>query len=186
MILIMMTSRSGSSLVASIFAAHGYAHGDCYSHQFDYKTFESADVKQLTWEMNEKGLHRRGQFCEYYPGAREIAATGISLIKVGVEYYRVFKPLEWHTVAVRRNPENIIKSVMEKNPGVLQEVRDLTYRRMAMLDHVVHDSGGANIDADQIMAGDFSGVRAAFDHFGLLFDEAAARRCVKPEKWHHK
>ena len=52
MILILMTSRSGSSLVAKIFAAHGFNTGGEEVHSCGYETFENARVNQ--WIRDNK------------------------------------------------------------------------------------------------------------------------------------
>ena len=55
-----------------------------------------------------------------------------------------------------------------------------------MLDQVCQENGGARISADEIIAGNFDSVRAAFDHHGLDFDENIARACVDQKKWHFR
>lgn len=179
----MMTSRSGSSLVASIFAAHGFNYGDEFDHPFNYHTRESVTIKKWVADVKSAAGYQNGEFCKPLD---ELPPHDVSLIKIGVEYWPLFKPLNWHVVTVYRNPANIVRSVMAKNPGDLAEVTALTHRRMEMMEQVRREANGAEVNADEIMAGDFSSVSAAFEHFGLPFDEAKARACVEPSKWHFR
>ena len=197
MILVLMTSRSGSSLVAGIFAAHGFDTGGpivLAAGYYDtegrkvtagYETFENAAVNQFMRDHKTELKLITGQFCDYIPGVEKcIPPNGV--VKIGVEYLTLFEKLDPMVIAVRRDTVSISRSLASKrgHPDQASGVEHAVRSRMMALDRAVRKWNGAWIDVDQIMAGDFSGVKAAFDHHGIPFDEAKARACVNPDIWH--
>lgn len=187
MILILMTSRSGSSLVAKIFAAHGFDTGGQRVFSQGYETFENAAVNQFMRDHKPELKLTTGQFCEYVPGIEKcIPENGV--VKIGVEYLPLFKNLKPKVITVKRNAWSIARSLATKrgHPEQAEEIMSVIHLRFAALDRALEQWDGAEIDTDDIMAGDLSGVRAAFEHHGLEFDEAKARACVDPNKWHYK
>ena len=185
MILILMTSRSGSSLVAKIFAAHGFKTGSEKIHSCGYETFENARVNQ--WIRNKKPLLnlQAGKFCNFVPGI-ESCIPDNAVVKIGIEYLPLFEHLNPKVITVKRAVSSVTKSLATKHGQLDQadECVPVVLARFQALDRALEKWNGAEIDTDHIMAGDFSGVRAAFEHHGLEFDEAKARACVDVTKWH--
>lgn len=185
MILILMTARSGSSLVAKIFAAHGFDTGPERVFSHGYETFENAEVNKWI-AKNKHSLNKiTGVPCEYVPGIEKFVKSN-SVVKTEIEHAGLFCKLEPKVVAVRRNIHAIAQSMANKRGkpqeagGCISGVR----LRLAGLDKFVAEWDGATVDTDELIAGDFSGVRAAFEHHGLAFDESKARDCVEPALWH--
>ena len=184
MILVLMQSRSGSSLVASIFHAHGY---DCRHsgtvNGHGYCNYEAVEVRK--WLLSHKpAMHyRAAHWVDYVPGIDGLIRPN-DCVKTGIEYWPIFRPLNMRVFTVRRDPDSIIRSLMEKNPG--PDIEPIISARSAMLDAARAEAGGVDIDADQIIAGDFSGIREAFAWHGLPFNEKKARGCVDVSKWHFR
>ena len=186
MILILMTARSGSSLVAKIFAAHGYDTGGERVFSCGYETFENAAVNQFMRDNKPRLKLTTGQFCDYIPGI-EACIPPNGVVKIGVEYLTLFEKLNPKVIAVRRDVQSIARSLADKRGHPEQATRGLErvmHLRMSALGRAVDKWDGAWIDTDDIMAGDFSGVRAAFEKHGLEYDDEKARACVDADKWH--
>ena len=185
MILILMTSRSGSSLVAKIFAAHGFDTGGQRVFTNGYETFENACVNQFMRDNKPAIQLRTGQPCTFVPGIEKCIPPN-AVVKTGVEYQTIFKDLDPMVITVKRDAWSIAHSLATKRghpeqaEGCIGGIR----ARFKALDLVREKWNGAEINTDEIMAGDFTSVRAAFEHHGLEYDEAKARACVDPSKWH--
>ena len=185
MILILMTSRSGSSIVAKIFAAHGYDTGGEEVHSCGYETFENAKVNQFMRDHKPKIRLSVGVFCDLVPGVEDcIPPNGV--VKIGVEYLPLFEKLNPKVITVKRDIRSIALSWASKggHPGQTWDMETVIKKRFAAMDRAREKWNGAEINTDEIMAGDFSKVEAAFRHHGLKYDEAKARACVDPGKWH--
>lgn len=198
MILVLMTARSGSSLVAKIFAAHGFDTGGerHFSHGTEvfedgrrcpwrYETFENVAVKQWIKDRKSKLPVVTGEFCNYIHGIEKCIPPN-AVVKIGVEYLPLFEKLNPKVITVKRNINSIAMSWVSKRHNQEKAKQSIPglHLRIAALDVALKKWGGAEIDTDQIMSGDFSGVRAAFKHHGLEFDEDKAQACVEPDKWH--
>jgi len=180
-----MTARSGSSLVAKIFAAHGFDTGPEKVFSHGYETYENAEVNK--WIQNNK--HRMakstGVPCRYVPGIEKFIKPN-SVVKTEIEHAGLFEKLNPKVIAVKRNIHAITRSMADKRgkpweaDGCVGGVRS----RLRGMDKVVKDMNGATVNTDELVAGDFSSIRDAFEHFGLEFDEDKARACVEPDRWH--
>jgi len=188
-ILILMTARSGSSLVARIFAEHGFDPGPEPVFSCGYQTYENAAV----WRFIEKYKRRMplpgtGRPCEFMPGIEAAIPEPASnaLVKVAMEYVTLFKHLEPRVITVKRDAEAIAASMCAKRtpPEPPDRCIGAVHSRLRGLDAMRERWDGAEVNTDEIMAGDFSSVEAAFDHHGIPYDEDVARACVEPDKWH--
>ena len=185
MILILMTSRSGSSLVSKIFVRHGFDPGPEPVYSCGYETFENAGVVRFVRENKPAIRLRTGQFCDFVPGVeKHIPENGV--VKMGVEYATLFQFLDPMVITVKRDPQSIARSMATKrgHPEQAPSCLPGIHLRFRLMDRARERWNGAEINTDEIMAGDFSTVEAAFKHHGLEYDEQIARDCVKPEKWH--
>jgi hypothetical protein len=179
-------------MVASIFNAHGYdtKHRD-YTNKFGYTAYEHEAARK--WLYSKKGDmgYAGGEFCKPLKGIESVFNDG-ECVKVGVEYWGCFKYLQAKVFCVRRDPDQIAKSLYEKNKATnrraraLQEINNMVMCRVKMLDEARDESGGIDVDVEQIVAGDLSGLKAAFEHHGLVFDEGKARACIQSEKFKHR
>lgn len=195
-IVVLMTSRTGSSMVAGLFAHHGLWVGDKYVTGSglgkDYPSYETREVKSWLRERYDlQGAElvtntQAGQFADFIAG---IVPPGRRwLVKCGVMFWPLFEPLNPHIVYVRRDFENSVAAIMAR-PGAAAEavVRDLIARRYALMDQIHAEHGGTMIDTDKLIAGDYGDIRAAFDECGLEFVEEIAKTVIQPDRWHfHK
>jgi len=185
MILILMTSRSGSSLVAKIFAAHGFDAGEEKVFSCGYETFENAAVNRWIDKTKPKMRKSTGVPCQYIPGVEELV-TENSLVKTAMEYAGVFENLQPKIVLVKRNVESIIASVTAKRGEGKKRISASSIQmRMLGMERMRQEKGGAWVDTDALVAGDMSSIRAAFEYHGIAFDEDKARACVERDKWSH-
>lgn len=182
-----MQSRSGSSLVASIFAAHGYkTRHDRSVNAFGYVNWEHVPAKRWAYSRKQRMNYRNGHFVRYTPGIGSTIDAN-DCVKIGIEYWPLFRGLDYKLFCVRREPEQIARSLLEKNGGKNpRRVRAMVELRDAMLDEARDGANGVDIFPDAIVQGDFSGLRAAFEHHGLDFKESRTRACVDPAKWHRR
>ena len=180
-----MTSRSGSSLVAKIFVRHGFDPGPERIFSCGYETFENAGVVRFVREHKPEINLRTGRFCNFVPGVDKcIPPNGV--VKIGVEYLTLFEHLQPKVITVKRDPWSIARSLATKrgHPDQADGAYNGIIVRFAALDRALKKHNGAEINTDQIMAGDFSGVAAAFRHHGLDYDEDIVRACIDRQKWH--
>ena len=179
-----MTSRSGSSLVAKIFAAHGFNTGGEVVHSCGYETFENARVNQWIRDNKPQLKLATGRFCDFVPGI-EACIPDDGVVKIGVEYLTLFEHLKPKVITVKRDINSIAHSLATKrgHPDQANDCVNGIKSRFRAMDRALEKWDGAEINTDEIMAGDFSGVQAAFEHHGLEYDEAKARACVDPSKW---
>jgi len=189
MILILMQSRSGSSLVASIFAAHGFdtKHSNSIS-QFGYMYWEHEPAKAWLRDHKRGMGYATGVFCKQLSGIESVIDEN-DCVKTGVEYWPCFKHLDYKLFIVRRDPWQICKSLQEKrNPRSrkLQPPREMwqtVKTRERMLDQARDEGDGVDIHTERLVAGDFSEIRKAFEHHGIEFNEDKARGCIQKEKY---
>lgn len=180
MIVLLCTSRSGSSMVASMFAAHGLNCGEV-GHTLGYCSYENQPMK---YHLKRMAKQAGTQFPVWLPelgGTRELAEQlGLELFKCSVEQWKPFEG--WCTpVKIKRNIENAARSVTDKNGGDYDQAVWMIEQRYRLMDTIP----GPTIDTDKVMAGDLSGVAEAFEYCGLEFNEALARSCIKPGMWHY-
>jgi hypothetical protein len=180
-IMLWMTSRSRSSMVAAIFAAHGVHWGEVQQQSAGYDTFENQKVKGIL--KKHFGL----PFCTF-PESKQDALTEIFgvvphdrvwMMKTGVEYFKVFQPLTPFNVFIVRDPKAVAKSLCDKNPGARREVAleaaEWRFQQMRILHQ---QNGGVWVDTDRVIAGDLTQIREALEYCGILYDEAKTKRAI--------
>jgi hypothetical protein len=184
-ILILMTSRSGSSLVAKIFAAHGFNTGGERVFSCGYETFENAAVNRWIKRHKSQLPLQTGEPCAYVPGIESCIPEN-AVVKIALEYSGLFEKLNPKVITVKRDVTQIARSVADKrgDPSQADGIVPAMQVRMAGLDSAREKWNGAEINTDEIIAGDFSKVEAAFKHHGLHYDEVKAWACVDRDKWH--
>ena len=181
MIALLCTSRSGSSMITGIFAAHGLELGEV-RNSGPYKSLENIVLRDHVRELSVRG---KNKFLEYIPalgGTKELVEQlGVDLFKCSVECWKPFEPFST-AVKIKRNIKNAAESVTKR--GVdrdYDEAVKIIEKRYQMLDSIP----GPTIHTDKVMAGDYSELKAAFDYCGLVFDADLAKSCIDPTLWHH-
>jgi len=183
MIVILCTSRSGSSLVAGVFKAHGCYLGDCGTFA-DYERFENLRLRNhLRHRQHENGWKFPQMVKDPGGSAELIKQLKLDLYKCGVEFWEILKPHASHVVKIYRDPEMAVKSVAGRHSG--GNIKEAEYRvatRYQMLDAI----SGVTVNTDEVIAGDFTTLQAAVESCGLKWNEDKARKVVDPSKWHHR
>jgi len=178
MIAILFTSRTGSSMVAGIFAAHGlnYGGGRNAPGYFDY---EYPELKEWLGTCKPDGYDFES-FVPYKPGITGVV-NGLDMMKVGVQYWPVIKELNPKAVKVKRNLESAARSVADKRGEPYDSTYAIVKKRFDMLDSVP----GVEINTDELVNGDLKTLREAFDYCDLDLDEEKAMSVIKPDRWHY-
>lgn len=194
-VIILMTSRTGSSMVAGIFAHHGLWCGEEYYTGSglgkDYLSYETVAVKE--WLRPRYGLQGATLVSdeladEFRAFIGNLVPKGPRwMVKCGVMFWPIFAQFEPHLIFVKRNFESSVAAIMGR-PGAAgeAEVRSVIERRYALMDAIQAKHGGRVIDTDALIDGDFTGIKAAFDYCGLEFVEDLARQVIDPELWHFR
>ena len=175
---ILMQSRSGSSMVAGIFAAHGFWYGESYD-KAGYPTFENVDVKDAIKANKDKIT--RGEFCQpfdpcFYPEYEPWFWKG------PVEVYPCFENFGAQTILVRRNARANVDALMARHPGGDRDyARSLYVKRHNLMDEV----GGIDVYSDEIIAGDYTSIKLALNACDVEFNPELAKSVIRPDMWHH-
>ena len=192
-IAILCTSRTGSSLIAGIFSAHGLNCGTP-GESLGYTTYESQEVKAVLrsigeWHIAQRGGFRNGEewisFDDGHTAALYDVVTQheIGLIKCGLEYWRALAAtwFELPVIKIRRDLDSAAQSVADKRGEDFETVREIVRKRFGQLDTIP----GVTVNTDDVIAGDLTTLRGAFDYCGIDFCEFTARSVIEPDRWHY-
>lgn len=186
----MTIARSGSSMVAGIFAAHGFntSRGE-YAKMRDgakYWTFESRKIKDF---IRHNRTEKPGDLRNFHTFRNHDEFNRIVdglpepwVIKTGVEKWPLFRDIPAAVVKIRRSTEHIAQSIAAKRGDDYSEVYPLIIEKQKLFDRVP----GHNVYTEEIIVGDFSSLDPVFLELGVEFDPDKARNCVDPDKWHYK
>lgn len=195
-VFVVFTSRSGSSLVTSIFAAHGLWLGtqDASTNCYGYRNYENVHIKQAIDNIFIVDKQHPARLKHYRPGFGSVDLKAVFSIvppgerlvyKVGID---VFNHLDGlfegaRAVFVQRNIKSVVASLAAKSG---QKSVDILPNVMARYSHMLQVSKDRPmVDTDELLAGDFSSLEAAFDYCGIVFDAGIAKRMIDPAKWRH-
>lgn len=200
-ILIMALPRSGSSMTAGIFAHHGVWTGPCRpgTGRNVKGFFEGIAIKKALMKMHERIVHK-GQLAESKPGFRALVETllvedgyrgGPWLWKGSALYWPVWFEFEPKWVVCRRDPEATFRSSRSAPKVFGSSLSDEQLRRNIAfhhenLDYLIAEKGAVEVDTEAVAHGEFTTVKAAIEHCGIEFDEAATQEFVDPSLWHYK
>lgn len=182
MIVLLCTSRSGSSMIAGIFAAHGVNCGQTFQGS-EYQTFENLELRRHVRDLAQRGGNEFLDWVKPLGGTEELVRRlGVDLFKCSVECWKPFEPFA-KAVKIKRSVDSAARSVVSRGTDRdYDEAARIIRKRYAMMDSIP----GPTVHSEKVIAGDFDELREAFAYCGLEFDEAKARRCIKPKMWHHK
>jgi hypothetical protein len=189
-IIVMTIARSGSSMVTSILAAHGFntSRGHYVELQdgSQYWTFESDEFKD--YYRHNRPI-KPGDLTNFhtFTNTKEFKRLVDSLqepwvIKTGVEKYHLFDDMPAVVVKVRRSPEHIARSMAAKKGEEYDHVYPLIIGKQKLFDEVP----GHSVYTEDIIAGDLSSLEPVFLELGVEFNLDKARECVDPDKWHYQ
>ena len=177
-----MTSRSRSSMIAGIFAAHGVFWGKKQTQTAGYDTFENEPVKVVL--KKHYGLPLCAMPATKPEFITDIYATVPQnetwMIKTGIEYFDAMQPMIPFNIYLLRKPEAVAKSLCQKRPGCnYDEALEIAQWRFNMMRVKYGTVGGAFIDTDRVIAGDFQQLKQAMEFCGIIFDEKKTLGAIK-------
>ncbi len=197
MILILMSPRTGSSLVAKMFAIHGCYTGKIRTNKFGYTEYENVDLKNVSkaqWlDYNQNRIKQFGVAMEPSQIHLMRVARAVKeipecqwMFKTCCEVYKLFLQFNPKIILIRRNEESAVKSMADKHgTDDLEGIRIIHRRRMALMGKIEQEYGAVWVDTDQIIAGDLSMLQKAFDYCGMDLNEELARDATDPSMWKH-
>ena len=177
-------------MVAGIFDAHGVWTGPCTpaDDRNPRGYFESTVFRP---EFGDRPRVPR-EPCKPVPGWRTKChrilrengyISGPWLVKYSVFYWPIWACLDPYWICVRRNPQAQIDSAA--STGFMKD-RKLIAAHIREMDFARDRLGAVDVYSDQIVAGDYSSLRRAFDYCGLKMDGNIVAGFVDPGLWHHK
>lgn len=197
-VIILGMARSGTSLVSSIFYAHGFWSGYTPKvHPGNYPTgqHENQAIKRLlikrygradkimtsvdydqSWENVAKGVLEK----EGYKGGRWFMKHSALYAKIWVD----FNPF-W--ICIRRDKDAILDSIRRKSriydnkdDSFLFELID---NHNNIMNEILETYGGFDINSEKIINGDHFELLLAFQGVGCILDYEIVKKIVKPEIW---
>lgn len=182
-ILLWMTSRSRSSLVSAIFAAHGIFWGDRQVQSAGYDTYENHDIKDLQKEFKPlwgrayiQPINAEKEVFEQFHSELEclVPSDKIWSMKTGVEYYPAYRGLNPFNVFITRKAEDVANSLCKKLPNAqFDEALKAILWRFDYMKQLAEEDGGVFVNTDKIIVGDFSEIQQAIEYCNLTYDEKA-------------
>lgn len=180
-----MTSRSGSSFTARIFAEHGLEHNGNENYE-NQRIKHWVKSRFIINHSNPKLLTPAESAIKEFK--RLVEEEQINLWKGAVMFYPLFHQFKPKIVGIQRDMDAATRSIMNKNSGAKDY--DKTYsiinKRYQLMDGIVDQYGGVIVQPDELVKGDYSSLEQAFDYCELEFDPAIARNVIDPSKWHFK
>lgn len=192
-----MTSRSRSSLVSKIFANHGVWWGNTYAMTKGYQMYENQNIKRIQKEIikPKKGIL---PFCEELELTEEVVnkfhesleryisqqmqsittARGKWSMKTGVEYFNAWKDLNPYNVFIKRDPDEVAKSIVEKGIGGYQQALAATHWRYNYMDRIQDRYGGVFVNTDKIINGDYTDIKQAIAYCGIEYSKPYVEKSI--------
>jgi hypothetical protein len=195
----MALPRSGSSMVAGIFAIHGVWTGP---YRTDTRrntkgSFEGEAIRNVMLWAYGRRVVGAGRPVEPRGGLRAVIENAIRtagyvdgpwLWKGSALFYPAWHEFQPKVVVCRRDPEASLRSAMQP-PYVYDRDPGLAWQSICLhnaeLDKLVA-AGAHEVDTQAVALGDFATIRSAVEGCGLRFDERATAEFVDPSMWHHK
>jgi hypothetical protein len=210
LVVVLMTSRSGSSMVCRILSEHGLRWRDGNADPYQsasgidthgYRTYEHPAIKAALKSCIHKDPKKRK-----WPKGDMVATTNprldilkaamgwpddlpIDFVKSGVEFADLWQ--DWADLAsipitfikVYRPPEDVAASLERRRIGSYQEGYDVAVKRLRLMDGIPGVTVATNMLIHRVDWG-YSGIEDAVLSCGVEFDPDACRRAIEPEKFH--
>tara|TARA_Y100000310_G_scaffold286634_2_gene310979 strand:- start:385 stop:972 length:588 start_codon:yes stop_codon:yes gene_type:complete len=190
-IVVLTAGRSGSSMIAGIFAAHGVwcgktREGDQYNPKGYY---ENRAIKALIKEHTDWNFlgdvpmfpALRGKVEQIIRG--EGYGGGPWLVKQGAQFYRLWDEWTPKYVFIRRPLDDVMASYTRSGflKGRYDEVqtRWIVQRNNSVMDHLE----GADVQTDDVVNGNYSSLEEAFQYCGLTFNPEIAAEFIDGRFW---
>lgn len=202
---VLMTSRSGSSLVCRILAAHGLTWKDGTRDPSQsggpdsagYRTFEHPGWKATLKKTSPSGKWPLGYLVpvtderlaivqEYYEKGKN---AQVDFVKSGVEFAGLWMALsdaldlDFRFIKVRRPVPQIAASIARRGIGDATLAAEVARRRFALMDNIP----GPDVESHTLVSRGLwrmSGIREALIECGVEPDHLLIRQQVEPGKFH--
>lgn len=203
-VLLLMTSRSGSSMVADIVQRHGYAwardpkKNPLVGGLVRYNSFENQTVKKFN--KREFGTPL-GEMVTYDDGTmrafqalvkHEYGGLGDRIVwKGAVEFF----PMWWglhetgvidaQPMIIWRNAQGVKDSLRAKRGGRIDEAAldKITAARFDTLGMLASEYAFPVIMTDQLITGDYTSLQQAFECYGMPLQGAIVNQTINVSKW---
>ena len=195
-VVILSAPRSGSSLTAGLFAAHGFWTGDCKpADRFNAKGyFENRMIDDAITRLYPGRIYDRLEAMKPHPDWPEFIRgvhvwegyrDGPWLVKSNSFTWPLWACLDPIFVFPRRDVASVVRSAQRYFP---LQYRQRSWERIVRAHHAEEQKakaqhGGFDIDTPRLLSGDYAQFRAALDACGVAFDEKAAREFIDPGLW---
>lgn len=185
--------RSGSSMVAGLFAAHGVWVGATrpIGTSNPKGNFEGTAVGSVL-DKHYGALVGGGKVGRYLPDiaweiVTAIRAEGYTggpwLWKGSAMYWRAFVDLDPIYVTVRRDERSIVAS-NEAFPRMGGDPKHSRHAHRNVLRKLEDYGRALRVDAQNLIDHDYRQIVSVFDRCGLEFDAKIADEWIDPELWH--
>lgn len=192
-IVVLGAARSGTSMVAGLFAQHGVWTGTCrqpdsYNAKGYFENLKLKPVLIERWGHLKRDLKLPNEQDGFRDDVETILAEdgydgGPWLMKHGALYWPAWHEFDPTFVCVYRNPVDILSSGTRGN--------FIRGRRSVMLCHGAMEwccqvEGGFRVDSERLIDGDYEQIEEAFHAAGIGFDPRIADRWIDDDLWHHR
>lgn len=208
---VLMTSRSGSSMVCRVLAEHGLRWKDKAQSPrqhprgngtHGYATYEhpglKATMKSCVHKEPKKRKWPKGDMVETTNPRLDIMKAAmqridseypIDFVKAGVEFAQLWD--DWAALAGRvinfikvyRPPEDIAASLERRGIGPYDLGYEVAIKRIKLMAQVPGFTVATNMLIDEV-DWEYSGIKEAVLSCGVEFDLEKCRRAIQPEKFH--
>lgn len=182
-ILLWMTSRSRSSLVAKVFKEHGLWLGDGpISSGGSYLSYENNYLKSLQKKYNNNTLPVMKETTSSIQFEREVVShvgTKNCCFKTGIEHFNMWKSLTPYNIFIKRPVEEVVSSLKQKRPDTdIKYATKVTKWRYNYMDECKRTYGGVIVDTGKILNGDYSEIYGALFYCNIEPVESLVRKAI--------
>lgn len=196
-LIIISCSRSGSSMVSGIFVKHGFWCGTCRKpDRFNLKGYyENLPAKNFMKKFFGDNIHEanRGKTYKNAPGFKKQIETVLlvdgypenepAVVKFGACYYPAWRDSfpGIHTICVWRDADAIIES--GRHSFKVTQARIDSHQKI--MERAEKNDGAIHVDYEEIVRGNYSQLRPAFDKEGVVMDIVIIDEFVDPKLNHY-
>jgi hypothetical protein len=188
-------------MVTDCFRRHGLYVGPCPERNaWGYRTYENETLKKAVhayyprpgypWQRDKaafepepkKQAPLRAKYVENIPAGTRL------VLKLNVYYCYVMLDLfpDARLVFVQRDLESHARSMADKKGLPFESLREKLARKHRHLERYAAATQSPIINTTAVLQGDYSSLRAAFEHAGVTYRQDVIDAVVDPGKWHYK
>lgn len=197
-VIILGMARSGTSLVSSIFRAHGFWSGITRSDRpSNYPTGQHENLAVKRMLINRYGRADERMISVPYDEnweriarkilKREGYSGGPWFVKHSALYGKLWIDFNPHWVCIRRDADAIVDSIRRKSRIYDRKdnnfLLDLIANHNNVMDSILEEYGGTNIQSEKLISGDYIELMAAFQDVGCMLDHEKVKSIIQPDIW---